>query len=105
MTDPTLPQSPHPDEPETEAEAQARYGEMVRHLAARAEFYERFAKFINELRAQEGHDREMIRGALFRWLCEDSESRDNFEEDSSTAADEHDWPDDDSEDEDESEED
>jgi hypothetical protein len=55
-------------------------------------------RFTNALR-ESGYADADVRESIFEWLCETSDSRDDFEDEAEAAADGHDSPEDEDEDE------
>jgi hypothetical protein len=82
-----------------ESEDEEYIAKLAKYLETRTEIQTAIDQVMNQFRA-EGCTDEFIREAAFQWLCENSESRDNFEDEAEEAANEHDWPDEDEEDED-----
>jgi hypothetical protein len=76
-----------------------RHAASLRWMASRQEAQAAFEKAITPLR--ERHADDNLRAAAFEWLCENSESRDDFEDEAESSADEHDWPEDEDDEDDE----
>jgi hypothetical protein len=86
---------------QTPAEMLEEYREAKARREFRDAFTEAFAKFMSGV-DDRGYP-DIVRDVVFEWLCDGATSQEDFVDEAESAANEHDWPEPDDEDEGEDE--